>query len=751
MQKCIFQITSLLFVLSVSILAGMEHPADAEWMKLDDGISIPVPPAERPRLFLRSCDIADLKRRIAHPVLKPVWENLQQLAKENTQNRVMVDALRHLMNPDPGLARRTIEAALDTLQKSGWEDYLDVSRPIGRMMVTGAVVYDWCYDFLTPEEKEEFIVQFIRLAKLFEIGYPIVRQGSLTGHIGEWMVMRDMLSAGIAVYDEYPDMYRVAAVKFFRDFLPARNWFYPGHAYHQGIAYGDTRYGSELYPLWIFDRMGFGNVYHPSQHFVPYHWIYMRRPDGKMMTTGDDFIWTPKISYLLSASYYSDGYILADYLNDPWHYKIIKHATYPMDQLYELLWRDPDLKPQDISELPLTRYMGFPYGWMVARTGWDKESVIAEMKVNVYNFLNHQHLDAGSFQIYYKGPLAIDSGIYEGTDGGYLGPHNVNYYKRTIAHNSLLIYDPNEKFITRGFRNVKKVNDGGQRMPNLWVSAGMLDDFLAADYKTGDVLGHWFGPDQQKPWFSYLKGDITLAYSNKVREVKRSFVFLNLGERSCPAALVVFDRVVSSNPQFKKYWLLHSMEEPAIRGNEVHVTLTQRGWSGRLINTTLLPDQNNSQFAKVGGPGREFWVFGQNFASEVGRRHNPDDYELGAWRVELSPAKESETDFFLNVMEITDRGQNVLPEVEKIENGDLVGARVSDRVVLFHRSGERIGKPVSFSVKGEGQFKFLVTDLAPGTWQVQLDGLVFVPALPVTAEAGILFFEGPPGKYRLLR
>ena len=55
--------------------------------------------------------------------------------------------------------------------------------------------------------------------------------------------------------------------------------------------------------------------------------------------------------------------------------------------------------------------MGLPYGWMIARTGWDDESVIAEMKVNVYNFNNHQHLDAGAFQIYYKGPLAIDSGL----------------------------------------------------------------------------------------------------------------------------------------------------------------------------------------------------------------------------------------------------------------------------------------------------------------------------------------------------
>jgi len=751
MRKRIFHITSLLFAISVAVSAGPEPSPDAKWTKLDSGISVPVPPAEHPRLYLRSRNLADLKQRIAHPVLKPIWENLQNLAQENTQNRVMVDALRHLLNPDPELARGTIEATLDTLQKSAWEDYLDVSRPIGRMMVTGAVVYDWCYDFLKPEEKEEFVTEFIRLAKLFEIGYPITRPGSLTGHIGEWMIMRDMLSAGIAIYDEYPEMYFEAAGKFFRDLLPARNWFYPGHAYHQGIAYGDTRYGSEMYPLWIFDRLGFGNVYHPSQQFVPYHWIYMRRPDGKMMTTGDDFIWTPKLSSLLSASYYSDGYVLADYLKNEWHYRIIKHATYPMDQLYELLWRDPDLEPEDISKLPLTRYMGFPYGWMVARTGWDEQSVIAEMKVNIYNFLNHQHQDAGAFQIYYKGPLAVDSGIYEGTDGGYLGPHNVNYYKRTIAHNSLLVYDPEEKFITRGFRNVKKVNDGGQRMPNLWVSAGTLEDFLAADYKTGEVLGHWFGPDQQKPWFSYLKGDITLAYSRKVREVKRSFAFLNLGGESCPAALVVFDRVVSANPQFRKYWLLHSMEEPMIRGNQVQLTLTQRGWSGKLVNTTLLPDQDNSQLTKVGGPGKEFWVFGQNFPSEVPPRHDPDDYELGAWRVELSPAKESETDCFLNVMEITDRGQDALPEVQKIESGNLVGARVADRVVLFNRTGQRADKPVSFSVEGAEQFKILVTDLAPGTWQVRHEGRVLAPALTVTDDAGILFFEGPPGKYRLLR
>ena len=751
MQKCIFQITSLLFVLSVSILAGKKHPADAEWMKLDDGISIPVPPAEHPRLYLRSGDLDDLKSRIGNPVLKPTWNNLQKLGQMNAHYGMAVDALHYLLSGDRKIGRQAVKAALDTLPVAQWRERGDVSRDIGRVMWAAAVVYDWCYDLLTEEEKEELVVQFIRLAEMFEIGYPIRRPGSLTGHIGEWMIMRDMLSAGVAIYDEYPEMYYEAAGKFFRDMLPARDWLYPGGAYHQGIAYADTRFGSEMYPLWFFDRMGFGNVYHPSQQFVPYHWIYMRRPDGKMMTSGDDFIWTPKLSSLLCASYYRDGYILADYLKDEWPFEILKHATHPLDQMFVLLWRDPELEPWDLSELPLTRFMGFPNGWMVARTGWDQQSVIAEMKVNEYNFLNHQHQDAGAFQIYYKGPLAIDNGLYSGTGGGYLGPHNVNYYKRTIAHNSLLIFDPSEKFITAGFRNVKKVNDGGQRLPNRWISAGTFDDFLSRDYKTGETLGHWFGPDIKHPDFSYLKGDITGAYSRKVKEVKRSFVFINLGLPQLPAALIVFDRVVSADPAFRKYWLLHSMEEPVINGNITKIILSQRGWSGKLANFTLLPEDGNYEIEKIGGPDERFAYFGHNFASEVRAGRNPEDYEAGDWRIQLSPVRESATDLFLNAMLITDRDLGNLPKVEKLENGSLIGVKVQDRVAFFNRSGSKIDRPVSFILDGEGVFKILVTDLADGVWQVRHEGRVFAPALTVTAEAGVLFFEGPEGKYRLLR
>ena len=71
--------------------------------------------------------------------------------------------------------------------------------------------------------------------------------------------------------------------------------------------------------------------------------------------------------------------------------------------IYELLWRDYTLKGKSPADLPLTRYSGTPYGWMIARTGWDANSVIAEMKINEQFVGNHQHMDGGSFQIITKG------------------------------------------------------------------------------------------------------------------------------------------------------------------------------------------------------------------------------------------------------------------------------------------------------------------------------------------------------------
>ena len=90
-------------------------------------------------------------------------------------------------------------------------------------------------------------------------------------------------------------------------------------------------------------------------------------------------------------------------------------------------------------------------------------------------------------------------------------PTTKNYFKRTIAHNSLLVYDPDEKFGCWNYGGGGKTrfatNDGGQRMCGEgWKTCNSLDSLLSEEYTVGKVLAHGFGPDAQAPDYSYLKG-----------------------------------------------------------------------------------------------------------------------------------------------------------------------------------------------------------------------------------------------------
>jgi heparin/heparan-sulfate lyase len=752
------RITGLLLLLPATTGA-----ADLRWIEVD-GIRVVEPPPVHPRLYLRARDLDDVRRRLTHPALEAQWQAIEAAALENTQVRIEVEALRYLLDRDAAAGRRTVAEALELLRKTRPEDAPEAnsSRKIGRMMVTGAIAYDWCYPELVDEQKGAFFAEFVRLAGSLECGYPAVKGSGVGGHSSEWMILRDLLSAGIAAFDEHPEMYRIAARRIFGLHVPARNWWYPAHAFHQGPGYADARFASDMFALWIFDRMGAGNVFHPAQQFVPYEWIYLRRPDGGFVRSADGQNWPTRLGSLLCASYYGDGYILASYRKDPqadpanplyqffWPDPGHRPPGILDYSLFQLLWSDPDLEPRPIADLPLSRYFGFPHGRMVARTGWDEQGVIAQMRVNLYNFTGHEHNDAGSFELYYKGPLAIHSGVYQGVTGGYNSAHHANYYKRTIAHNSLLIHDPAETFRTGG-RTL--ANDGGQRLPNHWQEPMRLDDLLDEDkgYRTGAVLGQGFGPDRGRPEYTYLKGDITAAYGPKVREVKRSFVFLNLGGSgpSPPAALVVFDRVVAADPASRKTWLLHTIEEPALAGGTATAALTSNGWGGKLVNTTVLPGPDDRRIDKVGGPGREFLVAGTNYPNAA----RPPDPETGAWRVELSPMRPAEADLFLNVLQVMDRDAGRPLDVEAIGAGgaDVAGIRLADRVVVFNPAGTRAATPVSFEVRGEGMMKLLVTDLAAGTWQVWRDGRILIPAVPVSEDAGLADFHGPAGRYTLRR
>ena len=724
-------------------------------------LSLPIPPAEHPRLFFRKTDLAPIKIKANHPLLKGCWESVVESANFATDGKLeqcvahnynlkIIDAIEakafmYAITGDSAMGIAAVNCIFNmhnTIILDPEKDSYWLSYEKARTILATSVVYDWCYDLIVPAEKKTLIAIMESLATELEIKWPQF-QSSVTGHGVEAQVARDMLSCGIAVYDEKPEIYRRVAGRILAEFIPAQNFTYQSGHHHQGSSYGPSRYRWEMYTTLIFDRMGYPNVTNKFQGKIPYRWIYTRRPDGHLFRDGDCwdiadrniFGWTlPFHNLAYVASYYQDPLLMGE---------AIRQGEIGNDPLYDLLLIEPSV-PADyhLAALPLTKYFPYPFGGMTARTGWDKGStsntVVADMKIVAHQFNNHQHLDAGSFQLYYKGPLAVVSGLYEGVKGGYGSDHFINYFQRTIAHNCMLVYNPDEIFT---WHRRPVANDGGQRWPEGAAEPGTIEVVMSEEYKSGEIMAYDFGPDPVKPEYSYLKGDITRAYTGKVKNHQRTFVFLNLNNSQVPAALIVYDYVVSSNEDFKKTWLLHCVQEPVFNGNVCTVVCTEKGYNGKLVNTVLLPAPQNILLAKTGGPGNEFNVNGTNYPNWLSLDNGSPKGTV--WRIELSPKTPSETDVFLNVMQVTDAGNTQLLPVEKMETETMTGVQIGDRIVLFAKNGQLVDHPIRLNIKGIGTFKVLITDLESGNWEVA------GPKSPgmIESENNLIYFQATTGNY----
>lgn len=698
------------------------------------------PPPGHPRVYVRPNDLPAIRAKLSLPAFRNTWEKIKALSKRPPEKGgPFCSAFIYLMTGDKQEGRRGITGMLSILKKT--EDARTFKMP----MHAAACTYDWCYPLLTADEKNQYVKEFQRIARLHSPGYPARNCNAVVGHATEGWLLTAQLPAGAAIYDETPEMFDAAAKLFFEKFVEVRDFYYPSHAHHQGDSYGSGRFVYDLASSWLFRRMGYGDVLSREQQFVPYHLVYCLRPDKKQIRRGDSYDDSGRsgrksLNFMLSGTYYNDPYLLS-MADDP-HF----HDTTIYEPILEILFRDSRVQKRPLTDLPLTRYFAGPMGEMVARTGWTmgKESrdAVIYMRIGEYFFGNHQCRDWGTFQIYYRGALAIATGLYEGKnpDSKYGSDHWKCWLHQTIAHNGMLVFDPAEPISRK-----RGANDGGQIIPNNGRDhPGSLEQLKTLGYKIGEVKAHEFGPDEMVPEYSYIAGDITKAYTKKVSCVTRSMVTLNLKNRSAPAALIVFDRVASANPAFKKTWLLHSIQEPAVSGTTMTVVRNQDGYGGKLVTECLLPLK--PRIVKIGGPGKEFWL--ESTRKNYFTKKNRPGVEPGAWRVEVSPNAPAKADLFLHAMTAMDDKTPKAPPVQRIDSHSHAGAQVLDRVVLFGRSHVPV-KQAKFKLEGTRRCKVLVCDLVPGKWSVSRAGRTFKRDVPVTEEGRCLYFEATAGEYAL--
>lgn len=726
-----------------------------------------------PRLLVTPKDVVLLKQKIHHPDFKKTFKSFQQqkdfitdgistTGKPNEYIRQKIEALSFNYLLDTVKEKQDGIAAIALIDKylnsiTTAKDYHSNAQAY-QAVFTAALVYDWCYYLLDTSTKESLIANMKRVSCLAE--YCIFKNTPkqyLSGHYGEY-APTVFLAMGIAIYDEQKEILDFAYKEQVEHFAPSRNPWYDATTHHQGSQYIHVRYGNELLQAFILDKIRL-NPYRNNIADVTYRDLYANIPQEKDMdgmpegdchnniTMGNKYL----EFILIAASMSKDGFL----------------QSYAKENLNKLnllstrafIFYDPAIPAKPLDSLPLSRLFPSPSGLMIARTKWDidkkgkpSNAMVVLMNMKEYNAKNHTHLDIGHFGIFYKGHLALDAGIYQGTDlDNEWGKLNyVNYYTRTIAHNSLLILDPNEPTPYEGSNTKAQSRDGGQfsYKNRAWdniqemFDAGKSATIMASEISKGVA-----------PNYSYLKGDMTPAYNipknvatypAKAETIRRSFVFLNLKNDAVPGALIVLDKVVTTNATFKKTWLLHSQNEPSINGDVISFESTQKGRNGRLQNNVLLPEITNQQIEKIGGEGKEYWVDGKNWGTVT-------QEDAGQWRVEVSPKQAALSNNFLNVIQVMD-AQPVKPALTITKSiatkGNYVAVCIADRIVAQQLNLDKNEDIIAFVIGDKSKsYSVLITDLKAGKWQVTNASSKQI--ITVEEQSGTAYFTSKGGSFLL--
>ncbi len=741
------------------------------------------PPAGvHPRVMVQEKDLPQIKENVKSALLAPMYSQVKQRAflemdchmpNKGIANNV---SLAHVFNiqcrafiylmgeADKAHARQTVQYMRDMYDTLIWDRTVgDITRQMGTVLAVSGCVYDWCFDVLTDEDKDYFIKRMKRLASMMEIGYPASMHETFAGHGGEGELFYFQSTAGIAIYDEDPQMYNAAAGVLYEHMFRTREYFNHSGHHPAGTAYGPVRATWEIIGQLVFERLGDPNVMGNETDKIPYSFINFRQPNGLFIEDGDTWIAVnPTTGPTYSANdlpmmvysmHFGNPYVNGEAVKQLSLRNYSAGSSLYDNGVLALLFVDPNVGytyPDDYGkEMPLTHFTEYPITTMTSRTSWRSgiDGETAVVFVNGQEKLvgdhDHEHSDIGGFSIYYKGLLTSGGGTYAGENGGWGIKHYYNYYRRTVSKNCLTIYDPDETFGITGYPiKYDLANDGGQRFEE---NTDTLPEFLEhADH--AKTVGTYAGPNRQTPEFSYLKTDLTDAYSDKITGYTRSTVSLNLFNTDYPLVFICYDNVSSAKSTFKKTWNLQSIEtEPVTVNNVTTITRNSYGYTGKLVVNTLIPEGQNAVFENVGGDGKESLSGGANHP-------NPDkagaDHEQGKWRLELSPRKNSKDDIFLNAMFVTDRTKN-LPDLPmtKIETLDFVGVSVMDRLVLFSKKRDAVSTSFNITVPTSeySEICTLITDVAPGKWQVTGANGSFVTE--VKAEEKALYARLKAGDY----
>ena len=619
----------------------------------------------------------------------------------------------------------------------------DDCRAWGYTIYVAGCVYDWCYDLLTAEDKAQIVAGCeSRLGPELEVGFPPSKQGGVTGHGTEAQILRDWLTLAVAAYDEYPDIYEFVAGRIMEQYKPASDYYLQSGSHWQGSAYGPYRLFFLLYSQTIFSKMTDGKFRLLSDDLqrASLTFLHYIRPDMQSFRIGDDY--NERGTSYNHATYYLDCFLTSSLYGDKMlkgisqtglgNFNSFPNNNCAMTPVMFLCINDTSLASEGkLDDIGLICYNGSPLGSYIVRDSRSRDAAVVYMKIGESYSANHEHKDAGNFQIYYKGILASESGAYD----SYGSPQDAAYNKQTIASNALLIFNP-----ARSGSGSKWVYSGGQRV-DYTNENGSLEDWKSKPtIAQAKILGHADALENDRFRFAYLAGDITNAYDpDTVNEVSRYMIAVATGDEKCPMAFFTYDRIFSDSADFKKTFLLHVQQEPTVADGFAVVRNMKSTNHGKLVVQSV---GEETEMKIISGP---FRVNGNDYRLEK-TYSDKSINEFGWGRIEITPKAPALINRMLTAMYVTDaENADANVKAEAIVGTNSDGAVLFGQAVVFPKEQDSFTVGTTFTAPAAASLNYYVCGIPAGRWSVTAGG---APAgtYEVTAENSFLTFTAAGGE-----
>lgn len=667
-----------------------------------------------PRLYLnreakgKVPGLAELKARTTDPAYADIWLRVRE---SRTPENI---ALVYLLTGDTtefGRLREELRRVVDRYEP----------------LVQRALAFDWAHGAFSAAEKVEFACSLTASSAALLRRYPMdcVYHNFTRGqHMGRGLAMLAAWDDDPEIRKLYPEIERqlgelleILADGARLDDMDGRAGF--GGGWPEGYDY--DRHGG-LYALKFllgWRSAGLGDHFSGSRYWRDKtDWLlHGTSPDGSIIHGYEDNDFPFPMRHdremlTVLAREYGDGRAV-------WWIDSFADTLEPRPFL-EFIFTDRSVKPSPPEALP-TGYLVPGLGLALMRSSWERDASYVAFHCGPW-YTYHQHAAQGSFTAWRGRPLVIEPGVYDGE----VNKLYVNWRIRSISHNCLLVFDPEERF--HGPEAVPNpANDGGQMIQNWTLKPGNMTQWREQKKlrSSGEVT--LFLNDSSH---DLAAGEAANAYApGKVHRWNRQLLFLK------PDWVVVCD-LASARAELPKTMVFHSLQQLEPRGDGASAADGFRAWS-------LLP--SGAKLEVNGGPGKTIYYGGENF--EVTPAYNTQ-VDV-AWRLKVEAPREEST-VFLTAIHLTEPGNSAERQVELLESGP---ERVSLRLDGKYEVSFTPGEPERYSVRGPGLTYSISGTVAPGGLanegaRVSLSG----PKSGNTAtdsRGGFLFQGLSPGEYTL--